>query len=648
MLVTGLRDWHQRGAGLDNSRFGGRDLGNYASLLGIPNPLNAPNWPNVNNFGLGGMTAGGEAPFYLITDFITFEDNATKVKGRHELQFGLQFRYEQVPKNTNKTVSVDLNTLATAQYDPTSTPASPLARPQTGLGLANMMLGVANYSTSFGRSWVFMRRNEWTPYFQDNWKITPRLTLNLGVRWELWTPVFDHDNSLLSFSLDKKAYVLSEDLNRFIAQGNTLPSILTAFQGYGGKIIGYQEAGLPQRMTHYNWKNIGPRLGFAYKAFDGKNAFVLRGGYRISSYTQPLTNWVGSQQNSGIVNGSFQYNLTSSALSPDGLPNYGLRTVPTHVAGLNTPNSLIDVNDTRLLTRGFSAVGLGPYLKDPRVHDWNLTIEKEVMPDTVARIGFVGNHTTNVEQTVNYNSSTPSYIWYATRKQPVPTGEFANVATRPYDQQVYGNVDMYASTGYTWYNGVQVELERRFSKGVGFQLFYNLANSLLATGSITDPNSFLPGAVPSDMNARNRSLNYKRDTTASSGGSTVGTPQHQIRWNFIADLPFGQGKLIGGNAKGALQTIISGWQIAGTGSLKSNYWSLPSTIYPITGNPIQVYGYDHPIHAPFDHALLIDFLNPELGTSARVGVEMNLASARALVEQLRAAIEAAEQSGVAE
>ena len=59
-------------------------------------------------------------------------------------------------------------------------------------------------------------------------------------------------------------------------------------------------------------------------------------------------------------------------------------------------------------------------------------------------------------------------------------------------------------------------------------------------------------------------------------------------------------------------------------------------------------GFDHPVDAPFDHALLLDFVNPALGTGARVAVEMNVASGKALMEQLRIAIEAAEQSGVAE
>jgi hypothetical protein len=59
-------------------------------------------------------------------------------------------------------------------------------------------------------------------------------------------------------------------------------------------------------------------------------------------------------------------------------------------------------------------------------------------------------------------------------------------------------------------------------------------------------------------------------------------------------------------------------------------------------------GYDHATHAPFEHALLLDFTNPDLGPAARVAVELNLASGRALVEQLQAAIAAAEQSGVAE
>jgi hypothetical protein len=586
VLITGFRDWHQRGAGLDPARFGGETLTKtYADMLGIPNPLNAVNWPNFGGLGLG--SAGGEQPYYLISSFFTIEDNATKVIGKHELQFGIQFRYEMTARNTPANASLSFDTLATSQYDSASNPTAPQALPQTGFGLANLFIGAGNYTATFGRPWVFMRKNDWAPYIQDTWRLTPRLTLNLGLRWDLRTPTFDHDNALQSFDLDKKAYVLSTSVDRFLAQGNTLPSIVTALRNLGGKIITHNEAGLNDRLQNFYWGNIGPRMGFAYRALDGKKAFVLRGGYRISSYPQPTTNWLGSQNGTQLTNGSFPYSVTNTTLSPDGLPNYGLRSVPKYIAGVNTPSSIININETRLLTRGsFDAVRLNPDLRDPRVHDWNLTFEKEVVANTVVRIGMVGNHTVNIQQSEALNNTTPAYIWYVTRRTPLPTGEFANVATRPFDQTVYGNITQYNSTAYEWYNGGQFELEKRFSRGVGFQVFYNVANVLRASGTVPTPANYLPNALSSDYDARNRFINYQRDTTA---------PQHQIRWNFIADLRFGKGKLLGGNAKGVVEKFIGGWQIAATGSWRTSYWTLPTDSGYTTGVPVEIYGYKYPI-----------------------------------------------------
>lgn len=584
--VTGFRDWHQRGAGLDPARFGGETLTKpYADILGIPNPLGAVNWPNFGGLGLG--SAGGEQPYYLISSFFTVENNATKMIGKHELQFGAQFRYEMTARNTPANASLSFDTQATSLYDPASNVVAPQALPQTGFGLANLFIGAGNYNASFGRPWVFMRKNELAPYIQDTWRVTSRLTLNLGLRWDLRTPTFDHDEALQSFDLDKKAYVLSTSVERFLAQGNTLPSIVTALRNLGGKIITHTEAGLNERLQNFNWRNIGPRLGFAYKALDGSKAFVLRGGYRIASYPQPTTSWLGSQNGTQLTNGSFPYSVTNPTLSPDGLPAYGLRSVPQYIAGVNTPSSIININETRLLTRGsFDAVRINPDIRDPRVHDWNLTFEKEVAPDTVVRIGYVGNHTVNIQQNQSFNDSIPAYIWYTTQRRQLPVGEFANVATRPFDQTVYGGITQYNSTGYEWYNGGQFEVEKRFSKGIGFQLFYNLANVLRATGTVPNPANYLPGSLSADYDDRNRLLNYQRETTA---------PKHQIRWNFIADLPFGRGKLLGGNARGVLDKFIGGWQIAGTGSWRTSYWTLPTgSGYP-TGVPVEVYGYKYPI-----------------------------------------------------
>src|SRR5258707_77972 len=169
------------------------------------------------------------------------------------------------------------------------------------------------------------------------------------------------------------------------------------------------------------------------------------------------------------------------------------------------------------------------------------------MANTLVRVAYVGNYGDKQQQWVYNNESTPDYIWYRTRKEPLPTGAFASVARRPYDQTTYGSIDLFSATGYGRYSGVQLEFERRYSKGIAFQAFWVIGNTMLvnrdtdgtqADDAIRGLNEFLTGSVPTDRDALNRFLNYKRD---------INTPKHQFRWNFVIDLPFGRGKKFAGN-----------------------------------------------------------------------------------------------------
>jgi hypothetical protein len=151
-------------------------------------------------------------------------------------------------------------------------------------------------------------------------------------------------------------------------------------------------------------------------------------------------------------------------------------------------------------------------------------------------------------------------------------------------------VNEYRKDGWGNFSGATFELERRYTGGYAFQVFYNVGNNLEAGGETyrirtEAENFFLPGAVPSDFHERMRLLNYRRD---------IDTPKHRVRWNWIVDLPFGRGKPLGRNAGGFVDKLIGGWQIAGMGSLRSNYFTLPTNIYP-TGNDVEIYGYKYPI-----------------------------------------------------
>jgi hypothetical protein len=587
LLVSGTREVWWKGTGEPGVK--------YADQLGLPNPLDVPGWPGLYDTGLSGYVFETDntqaSPFaYVIVD-----NNTTKIAGRHQLEFGYHYRYDQLnllPDQQQNQGNHSWATGATSLYDPSSSRTNPLPVPYTGHNLANMYLGIMNYSNQFVRGYFYARAREYALYFQDNLKLTPRVTLNLGVRWEYWPAFREKNNLLTGFDPQRRAIVLGARLEEMYRLGATLPAIVNRLQSLGARFITYDEAGLPPNLMTSPKRDFGPRLGFAYRLGDSGRAAVLRGGYRISYFHIPARPWVARMRSNAPLTARFRTSLTDPALTPDGIGNYGMRSVPTIIAGENSRNAVTLAQASGLTRGSVNASYFAQNQPDARVQDWNFTLEKEVWQDTVARASYVGNHASHLEQFYRYNESTPDYIWYVTTGERLPTGEYSGVARRPYDKVVYGLIEEYRMTGWSNYHGVQLELERRYSKGFGFQVFYNMGNALAAGGQewsgtsvIPETNQFLPGLVPADLDARNRFLNYQRDTSI---------PKHRLRWNWIVDLPFGRGKLLGRNAGGFLDRLIGGWQLAGLGSVWSTYFALPTSIYP-NGNPIELYGYKYPI-----------------------------------------------------
>ena len=234
----------------------------------------------------------------------------------------------------------------------------------------------------------------------------------------------------------------------------------------------------------------------------------------------------------------------------------------------------MDINTPGLITRGgFGVTYFEPDFPSSGSHEWNFTLEKELFRNIVARASYIGQHATKLEQFQSLNSSPNDYIWYVRTKQALPTGEFAGVARRPFDNQTYGTVDRIAKTGWSNTNAFEFEIERRYADGWGFQWYYTLNNSFSAAGNgwredfLSPVEAYVDGLVPADDKARNRFLNYMRDTEI---------PKHRMRWNWLYDLPFGKGKWLGRNSPGFLNALIGGWQLAGTGTMVSTYVSAPA------------------------------------------------------------------------
>lgn len=588
LLVSGSRQNWFAGTGDPNI--------SYANQLGLPNPLGVNGWPGLYDGGLGGRyyfetnNTQSSPNFYAI-----ITNNSTKIKGRHEFQFGFHHRYDQLnllPDQQQNQGNHSWATGATSLYDPNSSRTNPLALPLTGDNLANQYLGIMNYSNQFVRGYFYARAKEYALYFQDNIRVNSRLTVNLGVRWEYWPAFREKNNVLTGFDPATKSIVLGTSLERMYQLGATLPAIVNRYTALGAKFVTYDQVGLPEGLMTTPKTNFGPRLGMAYKLGDGAKQVVIRSGFRIAYFHIPTRPWVARMRSNAPLTARFRTSLTDASLTPDGIGNYGLRSVPTIIAGLNSANA-VTLNTAAGLNRGSATASyFAQNQPDARVADWNFTIEKEIMPNTVVRASYVGNRSSNLEQFNRYNVGTPDYIYFATTRNPLPTGEFAAVARNPFDNQVYGNIEEYRMSGWGNYSGAQFEIERSYSKGIAFQLFYVVGNTIAAGGQgfggtsvVSEVNQFMPGAVPTDYDARNRLLSYQRD---------ISIPKHRVRWNWIVDLPFGRGKAIGGNASGVLNKLIGGWQIAGMGSLSSTYVALPTNFWP-TGTPIEQYGYKYPI-----------------------------------------------------
>jgi hypothetical protein len=141
---------------------------------------------------------------------------------------------------------------------------------------------------------------------------------------------------------------------------DVLPAIVNAYTALGMKFETPQQAGLPSTLVHQNLWDFGPRLGAAYRVTTSNHPTVLRAGYSIFAYPESLRLLQGNTYSTLPTRGSVQFDPNNAALSPDGLPNYLLRSVPTVIAGVNSAN-VLPVDKPVGITRGSGSL----YYMDP-------------------------------------------------------------------------------------------------------------------------------------------------------------------------------------------------------------------------------------------------------------------------------------------
>jgi hypothetical protein len=570
------------------------DQRDWSKELGLPNPLQEIGWPNITNSGFMDYIEGDNRR-QLYSMVTNVEQNYTFIRRTHNLQFGFRWHDEKqhlLPDQGAISGSVQFASNATALESPAlGSQLNPGIVPQTGHNAANFFLGVASqYTVGLKRGIMRVYEQNWGTYFQDNWRVSRRLTLMPGFRWDI-NPAFTEKSNLLSaFDVDSRSLVFPEPLDFYYKLGVTNPKVVETFERVGVTFKNAAELGRPKQLFPSNYFDIAPRMGFAYNLSDDKRPLVIRGGYGLYISAVPMRTLLAQFSGLPPFRLDYTYNPTAANQSPDGIANYLLRTVPEVYAGVNS-RDVIDVDDPTSVSRGRSVVGFDGKQPSLKIHEMNLALEKQVARTTVVRITYKAKLGVNADQLFNINPQPTDYIWFLTTGRVLPTGEFSGVLRRPYDRNAYTDVRILQRTGYLNSSTWALETERRFSKGLSFQGFYTMTNALrLAGNSFRDDvasatAAYLPGTVPTDFKELNRFLFYDRDT---------GIPKHRIRWNWIWDMPVGRKKAFVNNIPGWLDKLVGGWRMSGMGTWMSTWYSLPTGQWGEMGN-FEVYGKKHPI-----------------------------------------------------
>jgi hypothetical protein len=562
----------------------------YEAQLGLPNNFGQLGFPEIlgptYEFGGGQVQWGGPQ---IIT---SLDENLTKTLGRHQLFFGGRYRHERLGILPDRTADqFDFSNPTTAEYDPTSG-LNEDAQAFTGLTDADFYLGSPYYYVNhLNAPYEHWRNQEFDAYIQDDYHVNNKLTVNLGLRWEAHPVATEKYNLINGFDVATGAVVLGEPTSFYVQKGFTTQAILTNLENIGAKFETAQQAGLPPHLVYGDNAIFDPRVGFAYAPFGSGHGTVFRAGYGQYSYPIPLRNFYASAKANEPFAGSYFTRFDQSAYTPDGLPNYLLRTPQTLIAGQNTAN-VINSSATNAIAAGSSSeFFLNPHYPPNLVKELNVTVEQPMRPSSVLRVSYVFDHASHLDQEYEFNNAMSTYVYEVKNGIAPPS----SLLQQPYSS-VYSGTGLVSDdrNGFSNYNALQANYQRLYKHGYAYQLSYVFARAwrvggnAFRDGTIYPAADYAPGTMPyTDYDSLNRAENYGLDSAI---------PEHHVAFNGIVDLPIGRDKKILGHVNRFVNELVGGYQVAFDGNVTSQYFQPSSSNWggdnPLgTGsiNPIKIY-----------------------------------------------------------
>lgn len=494
------------------------------SALGFA-PSFGGNWiQNVNilpGIIINGISNASESLSYNdANDGYEYSARLTKTLGSHALQFG--GGYTSLHFGSNNTVA-NVNFAAQNTADP-----MPSDTINTGSPLASFLLGVPNSAYRENKILSTRPGGEMNGFAQDSWKVTPKLTLNFGLRYDLTNIPPLGQSSLTKYhgglsigdmDFTNGTYVIQKLPPACSATGNVAPCIPGT-----GALPANVVVSSNGKIAHNIYDNFGPRVGFAYRV---GSRIVIHGGFGLvyddwAALLQTIQNtggsWpdVGDQQNSGLnLPSSASPTPTISYTAPFGSSGNG-GLAPATLTPFTTQNNYYD-----------------PHRKNPRSYQYNFGIQQQLSSNTTMTLNYVGSATKRLDIGGYYNTAlTPG------PGDPQSRSLYPSISPTPYDRSV----------GSSSYNGLEASLNRRFTNGWSYSVAYTWSKTMNVG---TDGFFGAEGGVPQDP--------YHPAAYGSRSVAGYDIP-HNFSASILYQIPFGPGRQFSSD-KPVVNYILGNWQI---------------------------------------------------------------------------------------